>query len=192
MRTRKTRRRGRTPSGAAPAASPAPPTRPAYPRGNPLSDSVTVVDSLGTSWIVYIEPAPPEVPLRRNAALLPGRRLRFDSLDGSLVASPVPAGSPFLPDSRLLALLAQAGPVPKPAPPVPTVMAGARAISSVDWASSLAGAVGAAGQAAERGWQATARIRRTCAHGLVQIVAPAALLLIVVWETILVRPRARI
>jgi hypothetical protein len=154
---------------------------------------VGVTDSTGTCWLAYLEPAPPEKPLRRSAAVLPGRRLRFDSLDASLVVSAIPAGAPYLSAERLRGLLADARPVPAaPAPPAVSAIAPARALGSVDWAGSVAGLAGAVGDAVARRWHAMKELRRLCARGLVHAVAPAALLLIVIWETLFVRTRARI
>ena len=192
MRTRKPRRRGRSPSCATPVVTVAAPPRPAYPRGTPLTDAVTLIDDAGTCWLVYVEPAPAETPLRRSAAVLPGRRLRFDSLERSLIVSTVPAGSPFLSDERLHRLLAGARPVPPAAPVAARSGIPVRALQSVDWAGSVAGAAAAVRDLAGRQWQATAGVRRLCGRGLVQVVAPAVLLLVVVWEAMLVRPRARI
>ncbi len=192
MRNRTSRRRGRKLRRAMPLALAGPPTRPAHPRGNPLTDSVNLTDAAGTSWLAYVEPAPAEPPLRRSAAVLPGRRLRFDSLDRSVVITPVPAGSPFLSDARLLGLLTEARPVPEPAPRVARPVLPARALRSLDWSGSVAGAVAAVRDAAVRQWQATADVRRLCARGLVQLVAPAVVVLVVVWEAMLVRPRARV
>jgi hypothetical protein len=192
MRTRKARRRGRRPFRAT-AAVPAPPrVVPPYPRGNPLTDSVTLTDAAGASWLVYVEPAPAAAPLRRNAAVLPGRRLRFDSLERSLILSPVPAGAPFLPDGRLLQLLSLGRPVPPPAPQSPPAAIPVRALRSLDLAGSAAAAVGVLHDAASRHWQATAGVRRLCTRTLIQAVAPAVLLMVVVWDALLVRSRARI
>ena len=78
------------------------------PRGNPLTHSVNFTDARGTCWLVYVEPAPPEPALWPNAAVIPGRRLRFDSVEPSVMASPFPAGAPFLPERTLQTLLDQA------------------------------------------------------------------------------------
>ncbi len=82
--------------------------KPPYARGNPLTHSVTFIDARGTCWLVYVEPAPPAPALWPNAAVIPGRRLRFDSVDRSVMASPFPAGAPFLPERTLQLLLDQA------------------------------------------------------------------------------------
>jgi len=113
MKTRTTRTTKRAPRSKAieptpvPVAPPAP-AKPSYARGNPLTYSVTFVDSSGTAWLVYVEPAPPLPALWPNAAVLPGRRLRFDSLEHSVMVSPFPAGAPFLQEQALQLLLDQA------------------------------------------------------------------------------------
>jgi hypothetical protein len=84
------------------------PAKPPYARGNPLTHSVTFIDASGTCWLVYVEPAPPAPALWPNAAVIPGRRLRFDSVDRSVMATPFPAGAPFLPERTLQLLLDQA------------------------------------------------------------------------------------
>ncbi len=84
-----------------PPPAPSAPPLPSYARGNPLTHSVAFTDAGGTCWLVYVEPAPPGPGLWPGSAVLPGRRLRFDSLAQSVVASPVPPGSPFLSDARL-------------------------------------------------------------------------------------------
>jgi hypothetical protein len=75
----------------------------------------------GVQWIVYIEALP---PVRRwrllSQTVLPGRRLRLDSAEESRVSSPVPAGSPFLGERRLLAILAASMPLPAVEPPLPS------------------------------------------------------------------------
>lgn len=119
--TKRTTVRAKTPQpNPVPAAAPKPP----YARGNPLTHSVTFVDRSDTCWLVYVEPAPAEPALWPNAAVLPGRRLRFDSVDTSLVMAPFPAGAPFLQEQALQALLDNARPVgaahrPAVAPPRP-------------------------------------------------------------------------
>ncbi len=192
MRTRTSRRRGRKPPRVMPPSPGAPPSRPSYPRGNPLTDWVELTDAAGTCWLAYVEPAPPDTPLRRSAAVLPGRRLRFDSLDTSLVVSPIPAGSPYLAEERLQRLLSEARPAPVPSRAAERGPIAARVLRSVDWAGSVGAAAGRARDALARPWQATTDLRRLFARGLVHVVAPAALLVIVVWEALLVRPRARI
>jgi hypothetical protein len=96
------------------------PATPSYARGNPLTHSVTFTDTSGTCWLVYVEPTPPEPGLWPNAAVLPGRRLRFDSLDASVTAAPFPAGAPFLQERILQNLLDQSHPVASPSAAVPS------------------------------------------------------------------------
>lgn len=108
MSTRTTRTTKRVPRAKAPEPQPVEvaPT-PSYARGNPLTHSVTFTDKAGTCWLVYVEPAPAEPALWPNAAVLPGRRLRFDSLEMSLTVAPFPAGAPFLHEGALQNLLDQ-------------------------------------------------------------------------------------
>jgi hypothetical protein len=130
---------------------------PNYSRGNALTPTVNFVDRERTSWLVYIEPGPPEPALWPNAALIPGRRLRFDSVERSvMVAGPVPAGAPYLNEVRLQALLDAAEPVDEALEPVAVSMP------------------------ADRG-------RRDLLGTLSRLVQPAALLLIVVRDTIMNR-----
>lgn len=82
------------------------PSNPPYPVGLPLTESMEFKGRDGTSWLVYIEAVPPPPPSRwRSQSLLPARRLRFDSVRESRIATPVPAGAPFLTDVRLQGLL---------------------------------------------------------------------------------------
>ena len=109
MSTRTTRPTKRAPRTRTPEAAPEQVAAlPSYARGNPLTHSVTFTDEGGTCWLVYVEPAPAEPALWPNAAVLPGRRLRFDSLDASATVSPFPAGAPFLHERTLQRLLTQA------------------------------------------------------------------------------------
>jgi hypothetical protein len=87
-----------------------------FPRGNPLTESMPVSDRDGTSWLAYIEGVPGPPSYLQDRASLPGRRLRFDSAAESRVTTELPAGSPFLSEGRLQALLDQAELVP----PTPT------------------------------------------------------------------------
>ena len=130
MRTRTTRTTKRAPRSKAVEQAPVPvtppePAKPSYARGNPLTHSVTFVDTSGMCWLVYVEPAPPQPALWPNAAVLPGRRLRFDSLDRSVTVSPFPAGAPFLQEQALqqlldLGLAGSSHPVSAPVPRVRT------------------------------------------------------------------------
>lgn len=113
MSTKTTRTTKRAPRSKAVEQAPVPvappaPAKPSYARGNPLTHSVTFIDSAGTCWLVYVEPAPPQPALWPNAAVLPGRRLRFDSLEHSATIFPFPAGAPFLQEQALQLLLDQA------------------------------------------------------------------------------------
>jgi hypothetical protein len=191
MRTRKSRRRGRNPSLARPVPPAAPADRPAFPLGNPHTDWVAVPDAQGTCWLAYVEPAPPEQSFRRSAAVIPGRRLRFDSLERSVAVAPVPAGAPFLSELRLQRLLADAVPLMPEVAPATRPSAAARTLGAIDWAGSFAAGVAALRDAVAGQWAATVGFRRLCTRGLVHLVAPAALLLIVLWEALLVRSRAR-
>ncbi len=78
------------------------------PRGNPLTESMPFSDRDGTSWLAYIEGVPGPPSYVQDRAILPGRRLRFDSAAESRVTGELPAGSPFLSEARLQALLDQA------------------------------------------------------------------------------------
>jgi hypothetical protein len=63
-------------------------------------------------WLVYIEGVPPDPrPRRWDRAVLPGRRLRFDSATESRITLQVPAGSPYLAERQLQLLLDQAQPL---------------------------------------------------------------------------------
>jgi hypothetical protein len=88
-----------------------------YPRGNPLTETMPFTDPDGVRWLVYIEGVPPDPQRRRwGQAVLPGRRLRFDSATESRTSIHVPAGSPYLTEERLQGLLDQAHPVPLAGP----------------------------------------------------------------------------
>ncbi len=99
----------------------APPAPPAVARGNPLTHSVHFLDDHGTPWLVYLESGPASPSLWPNAAVIPGRRLRFDSHEASLIASSFPAGAPFLTHERLQAVFEAAVPVEASGPSTPAV-----------------------------------------------------------------------
>jgi hypothetical protein len=88
------------------------------PRGTPLTPTMELTAPNGVQWVVYIEGVP---PVRRwrllSQTLLPGRRMRFDSAREARVSPTVPAGSPFLSERRLRALLTAAAPLPPEQPP---------------------------------------------------------------------------
>ncbi|HUF36101.1 MAG TPA: hypothetical protein VMN37_09135 [Gemmatimonadales bacterium] len=87
------------------------------PRGTPLTESMPFTGRDGGQWLAYIEGVAPEHPWGMwYRTMLPGRRLRFDSLAESRVADVVPSGAPFLAEPRLQLLLESAHPVP-PTPP---------------------------------------------------------------------------
>ncbi|HEU4587150.1 MAG TPA: hypothetical protein VFS11_00775 [Gemmatimonadales bacterium] len=89
-----------------------------YPRGNPLTESMPFTTYDGVHWLAYVEGLPADPPPRwRHRAIIPGRRLRFDSAFDSRVSPVLPAGSPFLPEAVLRELLAAAEPVPPPPHP---------------------------------------------------------------------------
>ena len=125
------RRAPRAPAGTAARNS----VFPNYSRGNALTPTVNFVDRDRTSWLVYIEPGPAEPALWPNAALIPGRRLRFDSVDRSVMATgPIPAGAPYLGDQRLQVLLDEAEPVDEGLEPYVTPMP---ADQRRDWIGTL-------------------------------------------------------
>jgi hypothetical protein len=96
-----------------PARSPGP-----RPRGCPLTELMPLRGPDGTEWVAYIEGVPPEpAGLLGRRAVLPGRRLRFDSAGESRTTGQVPAGAPFLAAARLVQLLAASSPFPPPAAP---------------------------------------------------------------------------
>lgn len=113
---------------------------PSYARGNPLTHSLPFTDGDGACWLVYVEPAPPEPSLWPTSAVLPGRRVRFDSLEGSMVATPVPAGAPFLSQGRLQELLDSAEPIEVTARPGQEAIP-APPIRSTGWFASAAALV---------------------------------------------------
>jgi hypothetical protein len=80
-----------------------------YARGNPLTQSMEFTDRHGGVWLAYVEGARGAPRRQRGRAIvLPERHLRFDSAKESLFTSLVPAGSPFLAEARLQALLDEA------------------------------------------------------------------------------------
>jgi hypothetical protein len=120
-------RRSRSRSDSAKRISTAPPT-PRYPRGNPLTDWMEFTDRDGAVWLAYIESAQPAPGKQRGGGtVLPDRHLRFDSATESRFTSLVPAGSPFLAETRLQSLLDGARP---DLPLAVTTASPARALSS--------------------------------------------------------------
>jgi hypothetical protein len=82
-----------------------------YPQGNALTEPMPFTDRSGVAWLAYIEAGAAYRPMW-SQAVLPERHIRFDSQVGSWFTTQVPAGSPFLAEARLRALLDQALPVP--------------------------------------------------------------------------------
>jgi hypothetical protein len=109
------------------------------PRGIPLTESMPFTGRDGGQWLAYIEGAPPEHPWGMwYRAMLPSRRLRFDSTTDSRIAESVPTGAPFLPEARLQLLLESARPLP-PTPPSPrTRYKPWRRNSLIRWISRMA------------------------------------------------------
>ena len=135
----------------------------------------------GVLWLAYIEGLPPDPPRRLwSQAVLPGRRLRFDSATESRVTTHLPAGSPFLADARLHILLDEAQPVPSAASS-PSRRSGESTIREhlgIEWVTRA----GEAGRAVLAGW--SRRWRQ-------ELVPTASNTLHLVVEAILGRRRAR-
>jgi len=181
MKTRTTKTNKRSASRVLPADPVPAPVKPPFARGNPLTHSVTFTDGSGTSWLVYVEPAPPARALWPNAAVLPGRRLRFDSLEVSVTTAPFPAGAPFLREHTLQQLLDRALSTGTPRHPDTHRGPGDRhhAATPADpivepLRDQLSSVVGAGG-----GWS----------HRLSRLLGPTSLLLAVVRELIIPRGR---
>lgn len=93
------------------------------PRGNPLTEGMNLTTHDGVRWTAYIDGYSPGRPRRLLAqTVLPGRRLRFDSASESRISPALPAGSPFLDERRLLALLATSSLLPEPEPSPPALL----------------------------------------------------------------------
>jgi hypothetical protein len=91
--------------------------RPPHPSSVPLTDVMEFTAADGTCWSAYVEAIASDTPYRADPPLLPTRHLRFDSDAESRTVTPVPAGAPFLTESRLRTLLDHATPFqPIPAP----------------------------------------------------------------------------
>lgn len=203
--TRNTPRPKRAPRSKAPEPTPVPapepvPAKPSYARGNPLTHSVTFTDMSGTCWLVYVEPAPPEPALWPNAAVIPGRRLRFDSVDRSVTVSPFPAGAPFLQERTLQILLDQtqtrttvaATPSPAPAERATTPVAPARPVATAPRRTISPKAVAPVEPPAEPMRDQLASVvssRSGVTYQLSRLVQPFALVLMVIKDMILPRGR---
>lgn len=93
-----------------------------YPADVPVTDVMEFIATDGTVWCAYVEAVPGSDPWPRHTPTrLPARHLRFESATESRAVRPVPAGAPFLPESRLRGLLERAVPLLPvaivPAPP---------------------------------------------------------------------------
>jgi len=120
------------------------------PRGTALTPTMEFTGPDGVAWSAYIEGAPP-VRQRRwlRQTLLPARRIRFDSAAESRVTATVPAGSPFLPERRLLAMLAGSTSLPERQPGADRLVVGLPRLDRVRaaiaamraWGLNLAGGV---------------------------------------------------
>jgi hypothetical protein len=208
--TRNTPRPKRAPRSKAPEPTPVPvpapepaPAKPSYARGNPLTHSVTFTDMGGTCWLVYVEPAPPEPALWPNAAVIPGRRLRFDSVDRSVTVSPFPAGAPFLQERTLQNLLDQtqtqtrttvAASTPAPAPPerAAAPVAPARPVATAPRRTISPKAMAPVEPPAEPMRNQLASVvssRSGVTYQLSRLVQPFALVLMVIKDMILPRGR---
>ncbi len=124
-------------------------------------------DREGELWLVYIEGLPPVQPRWFwSVAALPGRRLRFDSSKDSRVISDVPAGAPFLTETRLQALLDRAGPVPVALSTRPARMTSEPVVRVGRWAAKVGGLARATqGDWSER-WDRGASRRRQLGYRL--------------------------
>jgi hypothetical protein len=79
---------------------------PLLPRGNPLTEVMDFRTRDGGRWMAYIDGYAAVRPRRLfPQTALPERRLRFDSATESRISPTRPPGSPFLGESRLIALL---------------------------------------------------------------------------------------
>jgi len=127
-----------------------------YPRGNPLTETMPFTDPDGVRWLVYIEGVPPEPQRRRwGQAVLPGRRLRFDSATESRTSIHVPAGSPYLTEERLQGLLDQTHPVPVAGPQLRAAATRARLPPTSKSGAPGKRPVGAASEASRWLWRWT-------------------------------------
>ncbi len=204
--TRNTPRPKRAPRSKAPEPTPVPvpapaPAKPPYARGNPLTHSVTFIDMSGTCWLVYVEPAPPEPALWPNAAVIPGRRLRFDSVDRSVTVSPFPAGAPFLQERTLQILLDQSQPrtivaasttVSTPAERAPAPVAPARPVATAPRRTLTPRAIAPVEPPAEPMRDQLASVvssRSGVTYQFSRLVQPFALVLMVIKDMILPRGR---
>ncbi len=149
-----------------------PSATPLYPRGNPLTQSMTFTDRSGTEWVAYVEGSDPAPTHRlRRPTQLPGRRLRFDSATDSRYTCSVPAGCPFLAEARLQALLDEAQP---DQPPVTTAEAEAAGDWVVEWPLRAAKSGQEAVADGYRRWQERAPQRKALGRKVLDIASEAA------------------
>jgi hypothetical protein len=169
------RRRSRSRSPARSGVSSASAT-PAYPRGNPLTESMEFTDRDGAVWLAYIESAGPSAgPQPATVTVLPARHLRFDSATESRFTSPVPAGSPFLAEARLQTLLDEARP---DVPTASTSGSPARALSSprsrvIEWSTGAMESSQSAIAGWSRGFRRTASRSAALRRQVVELLAGA-------------------
>lgn len=167
---------------------------PNYPRGNPLTEWMPFTDGDGVCWLAYIEGTPPP-PRRRlwTQAVIPGRRLRFDSATESRFTTRVPAGSPFLADARLQSLLDEAQPVPPLAPATSSSSEDSFILGHqvIEWAARA----GESGRAVvadwSRRWRGTANRRQALHRRVQELVSGASHTLHDVVDAVLGRRQAR-
>ena len=165
-RSRSNARRGVSSASAAPA----------YPRGNPLTQSMEFTDRDGTAWLAYIESAGPAPgPQTAGVTVLPERHLRFDSATESRFTSLVPAGSPFLAEARLRALLDEAR-LDLPAPSISG--SSTRAVPSprnrvIEWSAGAAESSQSAIAGWSRGMRRTAGRRGAMRRNVAELLAEA-------------------
>lgn len=163
-------RRRRSPA-AARKASATPSPAPLYPRGNPLTEAMKFTDRDGALWLAYVEGSDPSPGRRRKAAVLPGRRLRFDGPTESRFTSSIPAGSPFLAEARLQLLLDEARPDQAPAE---SVAAPAPGEWVVEWPVRAARSGQEAVADGYRRWQETAPKRKALGRRVIDLASEAA------------------
>ena len=163
--------RRRSPSRAKKVAVKASAT-PLYPRGNPLTLSMTFTDRDGAVWLAYVEGAEPAPTGRlRKPTVLPGRRLRFDSATESRFTTSVPAGSPWLAEARLQSLLDEARP---DQPPAETTAAPAAGDWVVEWPVRAAKSGQEVVADGYRRWQEGAPKRKALGRRVIDLASEAA------------------
>ncbi|HEX5575636.1 MAG TPA: hypothetical protein VFX42_07155 [Gemmatimonadales bacterium] len=134
-------------------------------------------DRDGAVWLAYIE-AGRRAPKRKvgTATVLPDRHLRFDSATESRFTSLVPAGSPFLAETRLQSLLDEAQ---ADLPLALTTGSPARARFSpghrvIQWSTRAVESGGEAIADCSRRWQQTASGREALRRHTLELLLGAA------------------